>query len=51
MSKFNSVEEVKNELIRILNKVVKDKKSGKEKMRTTIMIRDKNSQFLKKGRF
>lgn len=29
MSKFNSVEEVKNELIRILNKVVKDKKSGK----------------------
>ena len=37
MSKFNSVEEVKNELIRILNKVVKDKKSGKEKINVVLL--------------
>ena len=39
MSKFNSVEEVKNELIRILNKVVKDKKSGKSFVISNFNIR------------
>lgn len=37
MNKFNSVEEVKNELIRILNKVVKDKKSGKGNINVVLL--------------